>query len=138
MFERLLVAIDRSDVSERVIATAKELAERTGAEVWVLHLREREALGRTRVDEPDTGDEAREAVSRSVTELQSGGIKAHGTVRDTVFGQAARDIVADADEVDAGVIVMGSRGRGDLAGFVLGSVAHKVIHLSNRPVLVVR
>jgi len=36
------------------------------------------------------------------------------------------------------VIVMGSRGRGDLAGAILGSTAHKVIHLADRPVLVVR
>jgi nucleotide-binding universal stress UspA family protein len=27
---------------------------------------------------------------------------------------------------------MGSRGRGDLAGLVLGSTAHKVIHLTDR------
>jgi len=43
-----------------------------------------------------------------------------------------------AREHDAGVIVMGSRGRSDLAGLVLGSTAHKVIHLADRPVLVVR
>jgi nucleotide-binding universal stress UspA family protein len=40
--------------------------------------------------------------------------------------------------LDAEVIIMGSRGRGDLAGLVLGSTAHKVIHLADRPVLVVR
>jgi nucleotide-binding universal stress UspA family protein len=33
---------------------------------------------------------------------------------------------------------VGSRGRSDLAGLFLGSTAHKVIHLSDRPVLVVR
>ena len=33
---------------------------------------------------------------------------------------------------------MGSRGRGDLARLLLGSTAHKVIHLADRPVLVVR
>ena len=34
--------------------------------------------------------------------------------------------------------VMGSRGRGDLAGLILGSTAHKVIHLADRPVMIVR
>jgi len=43
-----------------------------------------------------------------------------------------------ASAYDAGVIVMGSRGRNDLTGLLLGSTAHKVIHLSDRPVLVVR
>jgi nucleotide-binding universal stress UspA family protein len=38
---------------------------------------------------------------------------------------------------DAGLIAMGSRGRGDLAGLLLGSTAHKVIHLADGPVLVV-
>jgi len=62
----------------------------------------------------------------------------HGVVRDTIYGYAAREIVEDAKAHDIGVIVMGSRGRGDLAGLVLGSTAHKVIHLADRPVLVVR
>ena len=59
-------------------------------------------------------------------------------MRNTIFGHAAREIIADAREHEADVIVMGSRGRGDLAGLVLGSTAHKVIHLADRPVLVVR
>jgi len=46
--------------------------------------------------------------------------------------------VTEAQERGADVIVMGSRGRGDLAGLVLGSTAHKVIHLADRQVMVVR
>jgi len=138
MFERLLVAIDQSDTAERVIAAAKELAGYSKAEVWVLHLREREVLGRTRAEAPEPGDAAHDVINKSVTDLQAAGINAHGQVRETIFGQAAREIVADADEVNAGAIIMGSRGRGDLSGLVLGSVAHKVIHLSKRPVLVIR
>jgi nucleotide-binding universal stress UspA family protein len=59
-------------------------------------------------------------------------------VRNTIYGYAAREIVEDAKNLDVSVIIMGSRGRGDLAGLVLGSTAHKVIHLADRPVLVVR
>ena len=61
-----------------------------------------------------------------------------GEVRTTLFGCAARDIVDDAIEHDVGVIVMGLRGRSDLTGFILGSTAHKVMHLTDRPVLIVR
>ena len=48
------------------------------------------------------------------------------------------EIVSEAKKRGADVIVMGSRGRGDLAGLVLGSTAHKVIHLADRQVMVVR
>jgi nucleotide-binding universal stress UspA family protein len=86
----------------------------------------------------ESRDDASESVDAAVETLIQAGVKAHGTVRDTVFGYAAREIVNDAQEHGAGVIVMGSRGRGDLAGLVLGSTAHKVIHLADRPVLIVR
>ena len=138
MYERLLVAIDHSETSERVLAAARNLASLSQAEVWVLHLREREVLPRAGLVPSESKDKARSEVDAAVEELVKAGINAHGEVRDTVFGYAARDIVDDAQEHDVNVIVMGSRGRGDLAGLVLGSTAHKVIHLADRPVLVIR
>jgi nucleotide-binding universal stress UspA family protein len=86
----------------------------------------------------ETSDEATEAVDGAVKELTGLGVEAHGEVRNTTFGHAAREIMEDAKEHDVNVIVMGSRGRSELAGLVLGSTAHKVIHLADRPVLVVR
>jgi nucleotide-binding universal stress UspA family protein len=139
MYEKILVAVDHSEVSARALAAARELASLSHGEVWVLHLREREMMGKTgMMTSAESSDEAGTAVSDAVAELTQAGIKAHGVVRDTVFGYAAREIVSDAAGVGADVIVMGSRGRGDLAGLVLGSTAHKVIHLADRPVLVVR
>jgi nucleotide-binding universal stress UspA family protein len=86
----------------------------------------------------ETTDDANAAVAAAVDVFAQAGVKAHGEVRNTIFGYAAREIINDAEEVNADVIVMGSRGRGDLAGLLVGSTAHKVIHLSERPVLVVR
>jgi nucleotide-binding universal stress UspA family protein len=138
MFKSLLVAIDHSEISERVLGAARELASLSGGEVWVVHLREREVIPRAGLVASEPADEARAAVDAAVDELAKAGITAHGEVRNTIFGHAAGEIVDDAREHDVGVIVMGSRGRGDLAGLVLGSTAHKVIHLADRPVLVIR
>ncbi len=139
MYEKILVAVDHSEVSERALAAARELASLSHGEVWVLHLRERGEMGKTGLlTSAESSDEAADAVTSAVAGLTEAGIKAHAVVRDTALGKAAQEIVSDAAGIGAGVIVMGSRGRGDLAGLVLGSTAHKVIHLADRPVLVVR
>jgi nucleotide-binding universal stress UspA family protein len=138
MYERMLVPIDHSDSSQHVLAAAKELAAMSKAEVWVLHLREREVMPRTGLVPTESDAESMSKVEDAVKDLTDAGINAHGIVDDAVYGHAAKFIVEAADEHDVGVIVMGSRGRSDLAGLVLGSTAHKVIHLTHRPVLVVR
>jgi nucleotide-binding universal stress UspA family protein len=139
MYDKILLAVDQSALSDRAVLAARDLAVLSNGEVWVLHLREHEIGGKAGPLPPrETADEAGAEVAASVEVLTEAGVKAHGIVKSTLYGQAAREIVADAIELDCGVIVMGSRGRGDLAGLVLGSTAHKVIHLTDRPVLVVR
>ena len=139
MFDKILVAVDHSEVSDRALDAARDLALLSKGEVWVLHLREREVAVKTGVSLSDESmDEAGAAVAAAVDKLTAAGVKAHGDVGTTLFGYAARNIIDDAKEHDVDVIVMGSRGRGDLAGLILGSTAHKVIHLADRPVLIVR
>ena len=139
MFDKILVAVDHSEVSDRALDSARDLALLSKGEVWVLHLREREVAVKTGVGLSDESmDEASAAVAAAVDKLTAAGVNARGDVGHTVFGYAARSIVDDAIEHDVDVIVMGSRGRGDLAGRLLGSTAHKVIHLTDRPVLIVR
>jgi nucleotide-binding universal stress UspA family protein len=139
MYDKILVAVDHSEISGRVLVAARDLALLSKGEVWVLHLREREVAVKTGVSLSDESmDEASAAVAAAVDKLTAAGVKAHGDVGTTLFGYAARNIIDDAKEHDVDVIVMGSRGRGDLAGLLLGSTAHKVIHLADRPVLIVR
>ena len=138
MYDRLLVAVDHSEVSPRVVAAAKDLALLSKGKVWVLHLLEKEVYAQLGDVPSESDQEADQAVRDGVDALRQAGVEAEGEVRPTTFGHAAREILADAKEHDADVIVMGSRGRSDLAGSILGSTAHKVIHLTDRPVLIVR
>jgi nucleotide-binding universal stress UspA family protein len=53
-------------------------------------------------------------------------------------GRAAEEIVAVAEEIGAGLIVMGSRGHGRLRRALMGSVSEAVVRHAHCPVTIVR
>ena len=140
MFEKVLVAIDDSPHSAKALGAAQELARLSGAEVRVVHVREIAlAAGARGVPLPSGGrDKAAKLVDDAVAELTSAGLNATGAVRAAVAGHVARELLEEASEWGASVMVLASRGLSDLAGLVVGSTTHKVLHLGNLPVLVVR
>ena len=138
MYDKVLVAVDHSAASDRALAAARDLAALSKGEVWVLHVREREVIPRLGLVPTESDAESGQDVKAAIAALAEAGVTVHGEVVDAVFGHAAGEIVKMAGQHDVDVIVMGSRGRSDLVGLVLGSTAHKVIHLTDRPVLVVR
>jgi nucleotide-binding universal stress UspA family protein len=137
MYERILAAIDDSEIAGRVLMATQELASLSGGEVWVIHAREQEP-SKYLPTSAESDQDAHATVNSAVAKLDSAGVTAHGVVVRTVYGYAAREIVSFAKEHNIGAIVMGSRGRGDLVGLLVGSTAHKVIQLADRPVVVVR
>ena len=106
MYKSLLVAVDYSEVTERVLSAARELALLSHGEIWVLHLNEREVIPQAGMLERESPAEAQMAVDGAVAEFASAGITAHGEVRNTVFGYAAREILDEARKQDVGVIIM--------------------------------
>ncbi|HEY5889810.1 MAG TPA: universal stress protein [Acidimicrobiia bacterium] len=56
----------------------------------------------------------------------------------TLQGSPALSLVDYAKNVEADLIVVGSRGRGSFGALLLGSVSHGVVHNSDRNVLIVR
>jgi nucleotide-binding universal stress UspA family protein len=140
MFRTILLAVDGSKYSEKAAELAKHLATVGNEEVVVAHVTELlPARFQTNPGldyEADT--EAIELAKGYVAELEAAGIRARAELRSSQYGGVARILTNLAEDLDAGLIVMGSHGRGDLTALLLGSVAHKVLHLSQRPVLIAR
>src|SRR5689334_6419522 len=87
MYEKILVALDHSDISPRVLDAARNLASLSHGEVWVLHLREREMMGKTGLmTSAESAEEAGADVTTAIEALTNAGITAHSVVRDTAFG----------------------------------------------------
>ena len=76
----------------------------------------------------------RAAVSHAVDEAQQAGVR---TVVEVLSQKPAQALIDAAHRHDGRVIVVGTRGESPLRGAVLGSVSHKLLHLSDRPVLCV-
>ena len=63
MYDKVLVAVDHSEVSERVLAAARDLALLSKGEVWVVHLREREVIAQLGRVPSESESEAEAAVT---------------------------------------------------------------------------
>lgn len=137
MFERILLPVDGSSHAQKAAENAAALASRFDSEVIVLTVQEYPATWAFDIG-PPVSDQGSEVVDDVVRDLEARGVSAKGMVRVSVGGTVARDVVVVANDMDASLIVMGTRGLTDWQGLVLGSVAHQVAHLASCPVLVVR
>ncbi len=137
MFERILLAANGSPSSRKAADVAADIGEKYGAEVVVLHVHEQKIsmLGASVVDQPY---EDPNFVDEMVRALKDAGVSARSEVQTAPLGGVPHVILEMAKELDAGLIVMGSRGLSDWEGLFLGSVTHRVLHLAERPVFVVR
>ncbi len=135
MFGKILVAVDGSEPSARAARLAAQVARMSGGEVVVVHVVERE-IGRGAAVEPT--EEALRLVDDTVEAIRAEGASVRGRALPSAIGGIARTILDAAGEEGAELIVMGTRGLGDFASLVVGSVTHKVLHEAPCPVLVVR
>jgi nucleotide-binding universal stress UspA family protein len=138
MLEHLLLAIDASEHSQRTRIAAQDLAKSTGASVRVLHVRDGASSGRGGPVWHESQDDATLIVNAAVGLLQEHGVEVSGIVRDSIAGATAREIIDEARESQASMIVMGSRGHSEFSELLIGSVAHKVLNHSTISVLLVR
>lgn len=146
MFERIVAAIDSDpERAGLVVRAAEELGNAFRSEVLVAHVLDVErsmvaAAGRPGALPPilrfETEEAAKELVNVAVAHLRQAGVKAEGKVGPGA-GSTARDLLDIARAFRANLIVVGDRDS-RVSDVILGGVAHRIVHLADCPVLLVR
>jgi nucleotide-binding universal stress UspA family protein len=141
--KKILLAADGSEHALRAATTAGELSAAFHAPVDVVHVVsdvmsvtagavheyariEQIAMQQRELLQTVGSDTIRKAANA----VRSAGGTVGGT--DLLMGSAAHEIVRYADHHGCDCIVMGRRGLGNITGLLMGSVSHKVAHLTER------
>jgi nucleotide-binding universal stress UspA family protein len=139
----ILIAVDGSPAASAAVARGLELAAALESDVRFVHgdTRLAKALYADRPDGPSTAEiVAADAVLGSSLEQAAGaGIAAElSLVGESSSVELADAVAGMAAGMGAGLVVTGSRGRGSVAGAVLGSFSQTLIAQAAVPVLVVQ
>jgi nucleotide-binding universal stress UspA family protein len=137
MFKTVIWANDGSAAAERPLPLAKGIARISGARLIVVHVKE-VGLGSAAAAVADLHeDDAEAAVRRTVDALKQDGVAAEFVTGNVMVGGIAQVIADFARDVDADLIVTGTRGKNPFVGFMVGSVTNRLLEISPCPVLAV-
>ncbi len=137
MYDTILVGTDGSESADNAVATALTLAEQHGAELHPI----------TVVNTRRYGEPALSSSELVLTELEDRGNQQLGEIHEAAekreiaistscfHGDPSEEIIQYADEHDCDLIVLGYQGHTHKV--TVGSTADRVIHSTERPVLLV-
>ena len=135
---RLLVPVDFSESSLRVLRYAVDLAKDAGGALTIVHVVSAD-YGWLEIGREEYRDLDKSLQKQAADELRS---LADANVPQEIptdlevrIGRPAEEIVAAATETKSDLIVLSTHGRSGLDRYLLGSVAERVAHLASCPVL---
>lgn len=146
---KILLATDGSPEAILAAQSAAHIARETGSELHIVYVRPRKVplhpgdyVGPEMAEHPLQREqellewETQRLLAAQVEEIEAGGSSVAQT--HLGIGRPDEEIVALGEELGAGLIVVGSRGRGGLRRALIGSVCDSVVRHAHCPVLVVR
>ena len=140
---KFLIAVDGSEHARHAIEAAARLAhEMTEVQVLLMHVREMPIVygDLPAFDYEAVEQSARQHQTQLLAEAQALAIACGLKQVETLAGEGAvaPEIAREAAERAVDQVIIGTHGRNALAGLMMGSVAQRVVHLSELPVLLVR
>ncbi|MEO8377799.1 MAG: universal stress protein [Candidatus Sumerlaeota bacterium] len=140
--KQILVPTDFSEPSQNALRYALRFAKEFGAQLTLLHVVEKTAIGAGRDIPGHMGytDEQKTIAEKNLRALTAsseaaGAIKIASTLRE---GVPADEILAAAKDLDTDLIVIGTHGYKGWKRLLLGSAAQKVVRDAPCPVFIVR
>lgn len=143
-YQKILVAIDDSEISDNVIQQAAQLAKALNSEITLVQVMTLDPYLADAYLRMGQSNELIERVRSYVQENLTKAEKKFEALGLTVAMQVLEgfsvngEIISAAQNLGVDLIIMGSHGRTGFKKFILGSVAQKVLGESHIPVLVVR
>jgi nucleotide-binding universal stress UspA family protein len=128
MFEKALIPLDGSDLSQRILDYGHRLLERPGTEVVLLRVTPSGTAPGSALEA-----EARGHLDRASARLRAIGVTVHARV---LSGDPAAQILECATAEKCSWILMATHGRTGLSRWVRGSVAERVLRGAETPLLV--
>lgn len=145
MYKNILIAIDGSELSTKAAQHGAELASKLGAGLTLFHvvppLPSFDNMSPDRVGNihQDIVNEfikqGREILSLTEEKLAGYGLNVSTGI---TVGHPAEEICKKVEAGGFDLLVMGSRGLGQIKGYLMGSVSNRVCRHANCPVLIVR
>ena len=136
--KNIVLAFDGTEYSNRALQYAKTFAERFEATLWLVHIftHTSDLLGYEDYEKLYSKRKAsgQTLLGEAFQELSNTRLDVREKLEE---GPEAESILNIANNCQADLIVMGTRGHGTLKGLLVGSVSRKVIHHSSCPVMVV-
>ncbi|QXP79520.1 MULTISPECIES: universal stress protein [Winogradskyella] len=139
--KKIIVPVDFSKHSEYALETAAEIAKQHNAELIVMHMLElSESIFSASITERNDENAFMLLVAKKQfdTFLDQPYLEGLTVTPVIKYLKVLNEVAAVATEIDADLIVMGSRGHNDYDGVFTGSNTEKVVRHSNTPVLIVK
>jgi nucleotide-binding universal stress UspA family protein len=138
MYQRMLVPLDGSEMAEKVLPYAAQLARRLHLETALLHVcspAESASLFMCR----SYIEHIAELVASQLrgSESQTGPSKPPVITAKTISGEVAPSILGYADDIRADLILMSRHGHSGIGRWLMGSIAHKVLTAARVPVMII-
>ena len=133
----ILLATDGSEDAARATTAAVDIAKRSGSELHLIHVWHDVHTHRAHAYvRRELQRQGREILDQEVQRIEEMG----GTVTRSHLrkGRTFEEVIKLGDELDAGLLLVGSHGYRGLRRMLMGSQSEDIVHHADRPVLVVR